>query len=51
MHYAGKDSLIASLVLRNKYSANLYVDTDAVKLIKRLDGLPLALIIARVYLK
>ena len=42
---------MASLVLRNKYSANLYIDTDAVKLAKRLDGFPLALATAGAYLK
>jgi hypothetical protein len=42
---------MASLVLRNKYSANLYVDVNAVKLAKRLDGFPLALITAGAYLK
>ena len=34
-----------------KVSANLYVDADAVKLAKELDGLPLALAIAGAYLK
>ena len=42
---------MASLVLRNKYNANLYIDTDAVKLAKRLDGFPLALATAGAYLK
>ena len=44
---------MASLILLNEYeySTNLYVDADAVKLAKRLDGFPLALATARAYLK
>jgi len=34
-----------------EYSTNLYVDADAVKLVKRLDGFPLALTTAGAYLK
>jgi len=34
-----------------KVSANLYADTDAAKLARELDGLPLALATARAYLK
>jgi hypothetical protein len=44
---------MASLILPNEYeyNTNLYVDADAVKLAKRLDGFPLALATAGVYLK
>lgn len=38
-------------ILCNKSSTNLYVDADAIKLAKKLDGLPLALVTAGVYLK
>ena len=50
---AGKDSRMASLILLNKYeySTNLYVDADAVKLAKRLDGFPLAPVTAKAYFK
>ena len=34
-----------------KVSANLYIDADAAKLAKELDGLPLALATAGAYLK
>jgi hypothetical protein len=44
---------MASLILLNKYkySTNIYVEADTVKLAKRLDGFPLALAIAGAYLK
>jgi tetratricopeptide (TPR) repeat protein len=44
---------MASLILSNEYeySTNLYVDADAGKLAKRLDGFPLALATAGAYLK
>jgi hypothetical protein len=44
---------MASLILLNKYkySTNLYIDADAVKLTERLDGFPLTLTTAGAYLK
>jgi hypothetical protein len=40
-----------SSILYNKSSTNLYIDADAIKLAKKLDGLPLALATAGAYLK
>jgi hypothetical protein len=42
---------MVSPILRNKSSTYLYIDTDAVKLAKELDGFPLTLATARAYLK
>lgn len=42
---------MVSSILYNKNSTNLCTDIDAIKLAKKLDGLPLTLAIAGVYLK
>jgi tetratricopeptide (TPR) repeat protein len=42
---------MVSSILCNESSANLYIDADATKLAKKLDGLPLALVTAGAYLK
>ena len=41
---------MVSPILCNKSSTHLYIDTDAVKLTKELDGFPLALATAGAYL-
>ena len=42
---------MVSPIIRNKSSTNLYVDADAAKLAKELDGFPLTLATAGAYLK
>jgi hypothetical protein len=42
---------MVSPILRDKSSTNLYADADAAKLVKELDGFPLALATAGAYLK
>jgi hypothetical protein len=41
---------VVSTICIYKYSFNSFIDSDAIKLSKKLNGLPLALAIAKVYL-